>query len=428
MPLHMLSRLRALTRPIRIGIVGVGSAGKGLLFQAGITPGIRCVACAEILPQRAIDAAMDFGLPYRQIRGEGDLQDAFREGVLALCEDGLLLAQADGIDVIIDASSGIEAGGRLAIAAVEHGRHVVMMNAEADLIFGPYLMDLARNRGVVYTSCDGDQPGVIRRLVEDLRLWGFELVMAGNIKGFLDRYANPTTIVPEAAKRDLDPQMCASYTDGTKLCVEMALVANGLGLRTIVPGMLGPRAAHILDIPRIFDLDGLFKDRRPFVDYVLGAEPKGGVFAVGFCDHPYQRHMLDWFPSQLGEGPYYVFRRAYHLIHIEAMQCVAEAFLDHQPLLQPEFGFRANVYAYAKRDLRRGDRLDGVGGYACYGLVENVEENLDRPGLPICLARDVTCRDDIPRDRKILLDDVICDPDRFDVQLFQKAMGVGHAG
>jgi predicted homoserine dehydrogenase-like protein len=212
--------------------------------------------------------------------------------------------------------------------------------------------------------------------------------------------------------------MATAFTDGTKLCVEMALVSNALGLSTLAPGMKGPQAQHVRDVFRLFDFGDLWQDRQPFVDYVLGAEPDGGVFAVGHCDDDYQRGMLSYY--KMGDGPFYLFYRPYHLCHIEAMRTVAEAVLGGRALLQPKYGLRTNVYAYAKRDLRRGEELDGIGGYTCYGLIENcVPEN---PGLPILLAEGVALKRDISKDEKILLRDVVYDPERFEFQLYAKAV------
>ena len=188
-----------------------------------------------------------------------------------------------------------------------------------------------------------------------------------------------------------------SYTDGTKLCVEMSLVANALGLETLVPGMQGPRVKHLLDILGLFDFEAIYRGGTAVVDYVIGCEPYGGVFAVGYSDSKYQQSMLGWFPSKLGPGPFYVFHRPYHLIHIEAMRCIAEAVLDRDPLLQPVHGFKTNVCAYAKRDLRQGEQLDGIGGYACYGMIENWLQNQSGSGLPICLAEDVTVNSGHPQ-------------------------------
>ena len=205
--------------------------------------------------------------------------------------------------------------------------------------------------------------------------------MAGNIKGYMDRYVTPTSIVPEADKRGLDYKMCSSYTDGTKLNIEMALVANAVGASASVPGMHGPRAAHVREIFDHLSFSRIWDGRRPLVDYVLNAEPTGGVFVVGYSDNAYQQSMLAWFPRNR-VAPFYLFYRPYHLCHVEAMRSVAEHF-GCAALLQPAM-FSTNVFAYAKRDLREGERLDGIGGYACYGLIENYHEG--HAGLPICLA------------------------------------------
>jgi predicted homoserine dehydrogenase-like protein len=419
----MLTRLRELERPIRTVLIGAGSAGKGLFYQCSITPGIQCVGMADKNVTKAIDAAQAFNRPYRVVDEPASLHEAIRKGLVAICQDGEMLARCELADVMIDASSAIAEGGKFALGAIETGKDVVMMNAEADLIFGPYLMRVARDNGVVYTSCDGDQPACIRRLIDEIRLWGFELVMAGNIKGFLDRYSNPTKIIPEADKRFLDYKMCAGYTDGTKLSVEMALVANAYDLVTMVPGMHGPKAGRLTEIFDLFDFEAIRAGGKAVVDYVLGSRPYGGVFVVGYCEDKYQQSMLGWFPSEVGKGPFYVFDRPYHLVHIEAMKCIAEAFLDRDALLQPTYGFRTNVYAYAKRDLRKGERLDGIGGYTCYGLIENCADNRVLAGVPICLADDVTVRRDILRDEKILMKDIIRDPDRPDFKLFSLAAG-----
>lgn len=416
-----LTRLKSLEQPIRVAIIGIGSAGKGLFYQCGITPGIACVGIADKDVGKAVEAAKAFGRPHRVVEGLGELEDAVAEGLVAVCSDGEMLARCESADVLLDASSAIVEGGKFALAAIETGKDLVMMNAEADLIFGPYLMRLAREQGLVYTSCDGDQPGCIRRLIDEIQLWGFELVMAGNVKGFLDRYSDPTKIVPEARKRFLDPKMCAGYTDGTKLSVEMALVANAYDLVTMVPGMRGPRAGCLTEVFDLFDFEAIHKGGRPVVDYVLGSRPYGGVFVVGYCDDKYQQSMLGWFPSEVGKGPFYVFERPYHLIHIEAMKCIVEAFLDRDSLLQPTYGFKTNVYTYAKRNLRKGEKLDGIGGYTCYGLIENCSENRQRPGVPICLADDVTLRRDVPKDQKIFMEDLAYNPSRLDFTLYSRA-------
>jgi predicted homoserine dehydrogenase-like protein len=416
----MLERLKQLTTEIRVGIVGAGSMGKGLVYQSALTPGLACVAIADINLERTIDSIRLVNKSFRVVDNLSDLHDTVRQGSVAVCEDGNLVADCEMVDVFVESSSSVREGGDFSERALLTGKHLVLMNAEVDLIFGPYLMALADREGVAYTSCDGDQHGVIKHLVDDLRLWGFDLVMTGNIKGFLDRYSNPTKIIPEADKRALDYRMATAYTDGTKLCIEMALVANALGLSALKPGMYGPRATHVREALDLFPFPELWAAREPFVDYILGGEPGGGVFAVGYCDNGYQRSMLSYY--KMGDGPFYLFYRPYHICHVEAMACIAGAFLDGGSVLRPDHGFRTNVFAYAKRDLRKGERLDGIGGYACYGLIENVLPGDERPGLPICLTENVPLLRDIPQDSKIFLSDVSVDGGRSDFLLYEKAL------
>ncbi|MFC1548038.1 homoserine dehydrogenase [Candidatus Neomarinimicrobiota bacterium] len=415
----MFARLGSLTENIRVAIIGAGAMGKGLFYQCHITPGMQCVAIADIDIDKCIACVEWLGYEYKVVSTLDELHDTIQRGMVAICEDGELLSRCASATVLIESSSSIRDAGRFAVTALEHRKHLILMNAEIDLIFGPYFKSLAHKNGVVYTSCDGDQHTVIKRLTNDLQLWGFDLVMAGNIKGFLDRYSNPTKIIPEADKRHLDYKMATAYTDGTKLCIEMALVANNLGLSTAVPGMQGPRVNHVHEVFDCFDLPALWDNKQPVVDYILGAEPGGGVFVIGHGDNKYQQEMLTYY--KMGQGPFYLFYRPYHLCHIEAMACIAEAALDGYALLQPSGGFQTNVYTYAKRDLRQGELLDGVGGYTCYGLIENCADNLESPGLPICLADGVTLKRDVNRDEKILMTDVSYDPQSFEFDLFSKA-------
>jgi predicted homoserine dehydrogenase-like protein len=406
-------------RNIRVGIIGAGAMGKGLFYQCHITSGFECVALADIRQERAVACAEWLKRNYCQVDNLVAANHAIDSGQLAICENGNLVTNCDQVDVVIEASSSIIEAGKFAVSALTNRKHLVLMNSEIDLIFGPYLLELAQKHGVIYTSCDGDQHGVIKRLVDKMMLWGFDLVMVGNIKGFLDRYSNPTKIIPEAEKRNLDYRMATAYTDGTKLNIEMALVSNALGISTLTPGMLGPKAEDVHQVFQLYDFETLWAERQQFADYILGAEPGGGVFAIGYCDNEYQQYMLNYY--KMGKGPFYLFYRPYHLCHIEALECVANAVHYHKPLLQPTAGFRTNVYAYAKRDLRHGEKLDGIGGYTCYGLIENAFPDGNN-GLPICLADNVTLQQDIGKDEKILISDIIYDEYRTDFQLYSKSI------
>lgn len=399
--------------------------GKGLLYQSHITPGVRCVAVCDSRIERCTSALDWLGVPYEVVANHNVMMDAINRGLVAVCKTGSWISECDAVDAVVEASSSIVHAIEYACIALEHRKHLVLMNSEIDLLFGPVLSHIARNQGVVCTSCDGDQYGVLKNIIDNIKLWGFELVMAGNIKGYLDRYANPTTIINEADKRNLDYQMCTSYTDGTKLNIEMAIIANACGLVTKRAGMHGPRASHVTEVFERLDLDSLWEDRKPFVDYLLGAEPGGGVFVIGYCDNSYQKGMLSYY--KMGAGPYYLFYRPYHLCHIEAIGTVIKAVRQGSCFLSPKFGFQTNVYAYAKRDLKTGEILDGIGGYRCYGMIENAEQNRVVPGLPIALANDVALKRCVFKDEKITMNDVIYDPLRVDFKRYAESLVYGGA-
>lgn len=410
----ILDQLKNLKKNIRIGIIGAGFIGRGLFHQCSITPGIECVALADLKIDRCLTGIELTNARYRVVNNLSEMNDAIQQDLVAICQDGALLAKSESIDVLIESSNSINEAAQFIITAIEHRKHIILVNAEVDLIFGPYFLSLAQNNNVIYTSADGDQYTVIKHLIDELQLWGLDLVMAGNIKGFLNRYVTPTSIIPEADKRNLDYKMAAAFTDGTKLCIEMALIANGLGLSTLIPGMHGPKVNHVKEVLD-FDFTTLWKNKQPFVDYILGAEPGGGVFAVGYCDDQYQKEKFAYY--KMGQGPFYLLYRPYHLCHFETLKTVVEAVLNKTAVLQPTFGFQTNVYAYAKRNLRQGESLDGIGGYTCYGLIENASKN---QGLPICLTENIILNRSILKDEKITMVDVDHGSNKFGFDLYFK--------
>ncbi|MHC5210649.1 MAG: homoserine dehydrogenase [Planctomycetota bacterium] len=415
-------RLEARETPIKASVIGIGSIGKGLAFQLHKTPGFQLVALADIVLDRAKACADWLSMPYAICRTPEEVEAATSTGKLAVCRDALVLASARGEDVLIEASNAVHPGARHALAALDAGKHVVMMNFEAELMYGPYLLQQARSRGLVYTCSDGDQPTVIKRLVDDVSFWGFDLVMLGNIKGYHDLYTDPTKIAPEADKRNLDHKMCSSYTDGSKLGVEMASLANALGGRVHRPGMLGPRMSSIHDVFEHIDFASIWNvGDPPIVDYVVGAKPTGGVFVIGHTADPFQQFTLSWFPPDMGPGPFYLFYRPYHLGHIEALNCVAEAVLDNSSRLAPDAGMRTNVFCYAKKDLQAGDTLDGMGGYATYGLIENLGDAGLPPGVPQLICDGVRLKRPVAKDGRIALVDCEFDMASPEYVLYQQA-------
>jgi len=248
------------------------------------------------------------------------------------------------------------------------------MNAEVALALRPLLDQKARENGVCVTSDAGDQHGVLAVMIEEAEEMGFDIVQAGNIKGFLDQSATPESIKPEADKRNLSAEQCCAYTDGSKLHIEMALLANAYGYLPPQGGMVGPRAEQVHEALDLFDFESY--GETPRIDYLLGAEPGGGVYLVvkpqeGLPEQ--QAFYLNYY--KLGDGPYYLLYRPYHLCHLETPKAIKRAF-DHEPLLC--FGQKTcEVYAYAKRPLKRGETIShAIGSAEVFGEVEPVQANL----------------------------------------------------
>lgn len=368
-------------RPLRIALVGCGAMGVGIAWQIRRTPGMELVVATD-LDRGALQktAAAYETPPTLWNRGEPRPSGA----KLLLTEDAFYLEDGPELelDVLVEATNTIGFAGRVCQQALEAGLHVVLMNAEVDLALGPWLHEQAKSRHLVVTSDAGDQHGVLQRMLDEIQMWSFKPVMAGNVKGFLNRYATAKELEYEAKIRNLNPVQCCAYTDGTKLGVEMALVSNSTGMIPFRPGMEGPPAAHVNEVFSKFDFDRYGPEG--VVDYVLGAEPGGGVFVVAHCEDPLQMEYLKYY--KLGEGPFYLFYRPYHLCHLETPRAIARAALFGRPMLAPAHGRVADVYAYAKTDLEAGLEIEhGIGGNEFYGLIETCRESDPQGKVPIAL-------------------------------------------
>lgn len=294
------------------------------------------------------------------------------------------LLQKHPIDVLVEATNTVEAAAQYSLLALRSQSHLVLMNAEVDLALGPLLHAEAKRNHVTVTSDAGDQHGVLATLITEADLMGFEIVQAGNIKGFLDPEATPQSIADEAAKRKLSPTQCCAYTDGTKLHIEMAVLANAYRYLPPQGGMTGPRAQTVQEALALFD----FSTYRgtPRIDYLLGAEPGGGVYLIVRPKSdlpPEQAFYLNYY--KLGPGPYYLLYRPYHLCHLETPKAILAA-ANQTPILTTAQK-TCEVYAYAKRDLAAGTPIaHAIGSAECYGRVEP----LDPQKVPITLLEKTT--------------------------------------
>jgi predicted homoserine dehydrogenase-like protein len=403
-----LERRQAEGRPIRVGMVGAGFMGRGIALQIlTAVRGMELVAIANRTLGRARDAyALGGADDVRHVESSGDLAQAIRDGRPAVTEDAVLLTEAEEIDVLIEVTGTIEHAAQVTLAAIEAGKHVVLMNAEVDGTVGPILKTYADRAGVVLTNADGDQPGVQMNLYRFVRGIGVTPVLCGNIKGLHDPYRNPTTQEGFARRWGQDPEMVTSFADGTKISFEQAIVANATGMRVAQRGMLGPTVepgTPIEEATQLFPAEELL-ERPGVVDYVVGAVPSPGVFVLGAHDNPAQQHYLNLY--KLGEGPLYCFHTPYHLCHFEVPNTVARAVCFGDATIAPAGPPLVDVVAAAKTDLPVGKTLDGLGGYMTYGLAENAGTASGERLLPIGLAEGCRLTRDVTRDKVLTYDDV----------------------
>jgi predicted homoserine dehydrogenase-like protein len=403
-----LQRRAAEGRPVRIGLVGAGFMARGVALQIALSvPGMQVAAIANRTLETARRAYREAGQPeMRTVETVAQLEQAIEAGVPAVTDDPLLLCRAGGIDCIVEVTGTIEHAARIALEAIQHGKHVVLMNAEVDGTVGPILKTYADRAGVVLTSADGDQPGVMMNLFRFVRGIGAKPVLCGNIKGLHDPYRNPTTQEGFAKQWGQNPSMVTSFADGTKISFENAIVANGTGMRVGQRGMFGPTVpagTPIQQVAGLYPLEALLEGPG-IVDYVVGAMPGPGVYVLATHDHPQQRHYLNLY--KLGAGPLYCFYTPYHLCHFEVPNTVARAVLFQDAALAPLGGPLVEVVAAAKKDLRAGETIDGLGGYMTYGLAENSPTARAEDLLPIGLAEGCRLRRDVARDAVLTFADV----------------------
>lgn len=420
-----LAKRQAEGNPIKVAMVGAGFMGRGIALQISkYTPGMELVAISNRTIAKARQAYTEAEVEnVEEVNSLSALEENIRQGKYSITEDAMLLCQAEGIDAVIEVTGAVEFGTNVAMEAIRHGKHIIMMNAEVDGTVGPILKVYADRAGVVFTNADGDQPGVTMNLYRFVKGLGVKPVLCGNIKGLHDPYRNPTTQEAFAKKWGQKPSMVTSFADGSKISFEQAIIANGTGMRVAKRGMHGPTVlggTPLKDcVHDLYPLDDLLEGPG-IVDYVVGAEPGPGVFVLGTHDNPAQQHYLNLY--KLGEGPLYLFYTPYHLCHFEVPATVARAVLFNDAALTPMGAPKVAVVAAAKKDLKAGEVLDGIGHYMTYGLCENADTAAEENLLPIGVAEGCVLKHDIPKDQVITYDDVVLPEGRLvDKLLAQQA-------
>jgi predicted homoserine dehydrogenase-like protein len=401
-----LRRREAEGRPIRVGLIGAGFMASAIAHQIiRRVPGMEVTAIANRTVGRAEEALRNAGCDrIASVASSTELDGASSRGIPAVTDDPMVLCESEGIDAILEVTGSIEHAAHVVLRAIDHGKHVILMNAELDGTVGSVLSARAQRAGVIYTASDGDQPGVEANLVRFVRGIGLEPLVCGNIKGLQDPYRNPTTQQGFAERWGQNVRMVTSFADGTKISFEQAIVANGFGFTVERRGMRGlDHDGHVDELVGHYDVDDL-RALGGVVDYVVGSRPGPGVFVLAAETDAFHRHYLELY--KLGTGPLYSFYTPYHLCHFEAPISVARAVLFEDAVLRPLGPPRVDVVATAKTDLAAGDVLDGIGGYHLYGQAERAAVTDGERLLPMGVAEGCRLVRSVPRDTVLTYDDV----------------------
>jgi predicted homoserine dehydrogenase-like protein len=395
----LLARLadRAAQRgDVAVALVGAGFMGRGLVRQISMTPGMRLALVVARRPEVAVRACVEAGLREPVVSDSPDaIATAIRDGTPAVTRDATAATQLEDVDVVVEATGALDYGARVILDALAATKDVVSLNAELDATIGHLLHAEAERTGGVYTIGDGDQPGVLLRQIDFVAGMGLEIVAAVNCKRNLDVHQNPDDSRPYAERDQTSVAMTTAFGDGTKLQIENAVVANATGLVPEVRGMHGVETT----LDRAVEDVTAALSRRGVVEYTLGGDFGGGVFVIGRSEDESVRHYMRY--SKLGDGPDFLFFRPYHLMHFEIPLTIAQAVLDRRPLGRPLGAPVAEVVAVAKRDLRPGDELDGIGGFCCYGHLDTAERA--KGYLPIGLAAHGRVVEAVPADQAVPL-------------------------
>lgn len=404
-------------RPVRVGLVGAGYSGKRITYQISkFVPGMAVVGIANRTIDNARQAYEYAGIDDSEVvNSSASLDQRISDGRPSITDSVDVLTEAKNIDVIVDATGSVLFGADIALSAINNNKHFILMNVELDATVGAYLKKLASDRNLVYSNSDGDEPGVAMNMIRFVRSIGLKPVLAGNLKGLYDPYRNPETQQEFAAAQNQKPETMAHFADGTKLSMELTVLGNAAGFGVGKRGMYGPALDHVNDSAKYYE-DKIVENG--MVDYLVGAAPSNGAFVLGYSTDPMHKEYLKYL--KLGEGPFYTLYTPFHLPQLEIPNTIARAVLLGDATVAPLGAPTCDSIAIAKKDLKPGDVIDCLGGFATYALIENYEQSVKENCLPMGVAEGCTVRTAIAKDQAIHYDDVELPKNRTIDQLREK--------
>lgn len=417
---YKLRKIEEEGHPIHVGIVGMGQMGYTLVGQISLMKGMRpsvvvdhkMWAVKEAFTRAGYEEGRDFEIAETVAQANRILAEGKFVGSL----NDELATKCDLIDCAVDATGSPEAGAKIAMDAINHGKHIVMLNVETDVCIGHILYQMANNAGVIYTGSAGDEPGAVMELYDFAESLGFEVRVVGKGKNnpvILD--CTPESVKEIADQKGASPRMICAFKDGTKTMVEMTAMCNAIGF---VPDVTGGHGAvsDAKHLPQVLSLksEGGVLNKYGVVDYINGVAP--GVFVIYHTKEPDSVATLRYIEQ--GDGPNYALFRPYHLTSIETPLSIAKACIDHEATIVPRCGRMAEVVTVAKKDLLPGEVFDGIGGYTMRGTIMTATESDAMKALPMGLV-DAKTKLVVPKKAGEILtyDDVELNHDSLVVQL-----------
>ena len=397
--------------PIRVGLIGCGEMGTDIVICTSRMSGVKISAIVERNPKNAFEALKQVHTEYdHKAVGTVDKLNAIIENdETAITNNPQAVFESGLIDVVIDATGVPDAGALLGPQAIHHGKHLVMMNVEADVTIGPILRHYAKKAGVIYSLGAGDEPSACMELIGFATALGYDIVAAGKGKNNpLNFEAVPKDYEEEAHNRNMNPRMLVEFVDGSKTMVEMAAIANATGLVPDIPGMHGPKVAleelsNVL-IPKSY---GGVLSSSGRVDFSVGKGVAPGVFVVIHADHPrIHERMRD---LKMGEGPFFTLYRPFHLTSLEVPLTCARAAIEGQADMTPLDRLVAEVCAVAKKDLHEGEILGLIGEYSYRAKTYKADEARSLRAIPCGLLNGARMKQTIKKDSLITYDNTQID-------------------
>jgi predicted homoserine dehydrogenase-like protein len=431
----MLLQREAAGRPVTVGVIGAGKFGTMFLAQARLTRGMHVLAVADLDVTRATNQLRAAGWPEPAIC-TSSLADARKHRRTVVTPDAAALIAFPDIEVIVEATGIPSAGIRHAMAAIASGKHVVMVNVEADALAGPLLARNAKGAGVVYSLAWGDQPALICEHVDWARACGFKVIAAGKGTRYEPHYhrSTPDTLwdildkyLQITDRASINPKMFNSFVDGSKSGIEMTAVCNATGLVPQSDGLGFPPASRfeLAEVCKPKAAGGTL-EKAGVTEVISSVHRDGrdvphhlalGTYVVFEGESDYARRCFKEYamlPDQ--SGRYAALYRPIHMIGLELGVSVASAALRREPTGAPT-GFRSDVVATAKRALKRGEVLDGEGGFCVWGKQVPAERSLTEGFLPLGLAHDVALKRDVTEGECLKWNDVACDESNLAVKV-----------